>query len=127
MKRGDDDAGADMDPQPKTLVLHPLIGQTLSQYCIEGLLGEGGMGVVYRARDLKLQRPVALKLLPADLTADPERRKRFMLEARAAARISHPAIAQVYDVDEHEGTIFIAMELVEGKNVDELIGNRGLD
>jgi serine/threonine protein kinase len=127
MKRGGDDAGADMDPQPKTLVLHPLIGQTLSQYRIEDLLGEGGMGVVYRARDLKLQRPVALKLSPADLTADPERRKRFMLEARAAARISHPAIAQVYDVDEHEGTIFIAMELVEGKTVARLIENRELD
>ena len=124
MKRGDVVVGANMDPQAKTVVLDPLIGRTLSQYRIEGLLGQGGMGVVYRARDLKLQRPVALKLLPADLTADQERRKRFMLEARAAARISHPAIAQIYDVDEQEGTIFIAMELVEGKTIRTLIENR---
>jgi predicted Ser/Thr protein kinase len=116
-----------MNPRTKTVVLQPLVGQTLNQYRIEALLGQGGMGVVYRAHDLKLQRPVALKLLPADLTADPERRKRFLLEARAAARISHPAIAQVYDVDEHEGTIFIAMELVEGKTISELIQNRELD
>jgi serine/threonine protein kinase len=116
-----------MDPHAKTIVLHPLVGQTLSQYHIEGVLGQGGMGVVYRAHDLKLQRPVALKLLPAGLTGDPERRKRFLLEARAAARISHPAIAQVYDVDEHDGTIFIAMELVEGKTVQDVIGSRELD
>jgi serine/threonine protein kinase len=127
MKRGGVVLGANMDPQTKTSVLDPLIGRTLSQYRIEGLLGQGGMGVVYRARDLKLQRPVALKLLPADLTADQERRKRFMLEARAAARISHPAIAQIYDVDEQEGTIFIAMELVEGKTIRTLIENRELD
>ncbi len=116
-----------MDPLAKTVVLHSLIGQTLNQYHIEGVLGQGGMGVVYRASDLKLQRSVALKLLPADLTSNKERRKRFLLEARAAARISHPAIAQVYDVDEHEGMIFIAMELVEGKNIRDLIGNRELD
>jgi serine/threonine protein kinase len=116
-----------MDPQTKTTVQDPLIGRTLGQYRIEGFLGQGGMGVVYRARDLKLQRPVALKLLPADLTADQERRKRFMLEARAAARISHPAIAQIYDVDEQDGTIFIAMELVEGKTIRTLIENRELD
>ncbi|MCX6928951.1 MAG: serine/threonine-protein kinase, partial [Verrucomicrobia bacterium] len=85
------------------------------------------MGVVYRARDLKLQRSVALKVLPADLTADQEQRRRFMLEARAAARISHHAIAQVYDVDEHEGTIFIAMELVEGNTIRTLIDKRELD
>jgi serine/threonine protein kinase len=116
-----------MDPRAKTAVLHPLIGQTLGQYRVEGVLGQGGMGLVYRAHDLKLQRPVALKVLPPDLTGDLERRKRFLLEARAAARITHPAIAQVYDVDEHDGTIFIAMELVEGKTVQDLIGSRELD
>ena len=127
MKHAGVPGAANMDPQNKTIVLDPLIGRTLGQYRIEGFLGRGGMGVVYRARDLKLQRPVALKLLPAELTADPERRKRFMLEARAAARISHPAIAQIYDVDEHEGAIFIAMELVEGKTISTLIENRELD
>ena len=122
-----DDVGAHMEPEVKTVVLQPLVGRMLGQYQIEGLLGQGGMGVVYRARDLKLQRPVALKLLPSTLTADPERRKRFILEARAAARISHPAIAQVYDVDEDEGTFFIAMELVEGKTVQTLIERGELD
>jgi len=116
-----------MNLRTKTVVLHSWVGQTLNQYRIEAVLGQGGMGVVYRARDLKLQRPVALKLLPADLTSDNERRKRFLLEARAAARLSHPAIAQVYDVDEHEGTIFIAMELVEGRTICDLIQNRELD
>src|SRR2546426_96829 len=73
----------DMNPRVKTVVLHPLVGQTLNQYRIDSLLGQGGMGVVYRAHDLKLQRPVALKLLPTELTGDQERRKRFLLEARA--------------------------------------------
>jgi serine/threonine protein kinase len=127
MNEDADAVGGDMNARTKTVVLQPLVGQTLNQYRIEAVLGQGGMGVVYRAHDLKLQRSVALKLLPADLTADPERRKRFLLEARAAARISHPAIAQVYDVDEHEGTIFIAMELVEGKTISDLIQNRELD
>jgi serine/threonine protein kinase len=116
-----------MDRLSKTVVLPPSIGQTLKHYRLDGVIGEGGMGVVYRAQDLKLQRPVALKLLPTALTADVERRKRFLLEARAAARISHPAIAQVFDVDEHDGTFFIAMELVEGKTIRELIQNRQLD
>ncbi len=116
-----------MDALTKTLVLPPGIGQTLKHYRLDGVIGEGGMGVVYRAHDLKLQRPVAIKLLPTALTGDAERRKRFLLEARAAARISHPAIAQVYDVDEHDGTIFIAMEMVEGKTIRELIQNRQLD
>jgi predicted Ser/Thr protein kinase len=116
-----------MDPRAETAVLYPLVGQSLGQYRIESVLGQGGMGVVYRAQDLKLQRPVALKLLPTTVTGDPERRKRFLLEARAAARISHPAIAQVYDVDEHQGTIFIAMELVDGKTIGALLADRELD
>jgi serine/threonine protein kinase len=116
-----------MDALSKTLVLPPCAGQTLKHYRIDRVIGQGGMGVVYRAHDLKLQRPVALKLLPTELTADAERRKRFLLEARTAARISHPAIVQVYDVDEHNGTIFIAMEMVEGKTIRELIQNHQLD
>jgi serine/threonine protein kinase len=116
-----------MNARAKTLVLNPLVGQHLKQYRIDGVIGQGGMGVVYRAQDLKLQRPVALKLLPTELTADAERRKRFIFEARAAARISHPAIAQVFDVDEENGTFFIAMEMVEGKTVRDLIANGQLD
>lgn len=116
-----------MDPHTQTLPLHPLIGQTLKQYRFDSLLGQGGMGVVYRCHDVKLDRPVALKILAPELTADENRRKRFLREARAAARISHPCIAQVYDVDEHNGTTFIAMELVEGPTVRELIRNKELD
>lgn len=104
-----------------------MIGQSLKHYKIEQALGKGGMGVVYRARDLKLRRPVALKVLSAELTADHERRRRFLQEARSAARITHPAIAQVYDVDEQEGVTFIAMELVEGKTARQLITGRELD
>ena len=92
-----------MDAPTKTLVLVPWEGKTLKHYRIDGLIGQGGMGMVYRAHDLKLQRPVAIKVLPTELTADADRRKRFLLEARTAARVSHPAIAQVYDVDEHAG------------------------
>lgn len=117
-----------MDPRTQTAPLHDVIGKTLAgQYRVEGLLGQGGMGIVYRAQDLKLQRPVAVKLLPPELTSDPDRRKRFLLEARAAARINHPAIAQVYDVDEHEGTTFLAMELIDGRTVRELVQSRELD
>ncbi len=104
-----------------------LLGRTLGQYRVTALLGKGGMGVVYRAHDEKLHRQVALKLLAPDVVQDPERRKRFVLEARAAARITHPAIAQVYDVDEQDELIFIAMELVEGSSVRELIERKGLD
>ena len=104
-----------------------MVGQNLKHYRIDAALGQGGMGVVYRAQDLKLQRPIALKLLAPQLVQDAERRKRFFQEARAAARITHPAIAQIYDVDEVEGTIFIAMELVEGSTVRDLIRRRELD
>lgn len=118
-----------MEPntQTGTAVLYRVIGKTLGQYRVDGVLGQGGMGIVYRAYDLKLQRPVALKSLPPELTSDPDRRKRFLLEARAAARINHPAIAQVYDVDEFEETTFLAMELVDGRTVRQLIESRELD
>jgi len=91
-----------------------MIGRTLKHYEIEDRLGQGGMGVVYRARDTRLNRPVALKLLPPEFTEDADRRQRFLREARAACAVNHPAIAQVYDVDEAEGGVFFAMELVEG-------------
>ncbi len=104
-----------------------MIGQTLKQYTIEAILGKGGMGTVYRARDTRLQRPVALKVLSEDLTTDPDRRQRFFQEARAAAAITHPAIAQVYDVDEVDGITFIAMELVEGQTLRQLITGKDLD
>jgi predicted Ser/Thr protein kinase len=104
-----------------------MIGQAIKHYQVEELLGQGGMGVVYRARDTRLGRPVALKVLPPEFTRDQDRKGRFLQEARAAAAVTHPAIAQVYDVDEGPEGLFIAMELVEGKTVKALIQGRELD
>ena len=104
-----------------------MIGQTLKHYKIDELLGMGGMGVVYRAYDTRLHRPVALKLLKPELIADPNRKSRFLVEAQSAAAVTHPAIAQVYDVDEAGGSMFIAMEFVEGRTVGQLIVEGELD
>ena len=101
-----------------------MTGRAISHYRILDKLGEGGMGVVYRAEDLALQRTVALKLLPPELVSDPTRRDRFLKEARAASSINHPNIAQVYELGEDDGVHFIAMELVEGKTLRGL-GRRG--
>jgi len=104
-----------------------MIGRTLKHYRIESLLGQGGMGVVYKALDVRLQRPVALKMLAPGLVSDPERRTRFLREAQSAAVLNHPAIAQVYDIDEADDGIFIAMEYVDGKTVTRLIADGELD
>jgi predicted Ser/Thr protein kinase len=104
-----------------------MIGQAVKHYQVEELLGQGGMGVVYKARDTRLGRPVALKVLPPEFTRDEERKGRFLREARAAAAVTHPAIAQIYDVDEGPEGLFMAMELVEGKTVKSLIQGRELD
>jgi predicted Ser/Thr protein kinase len=104
-----------------------MIGRTFKHYLVEASLGKGGMGVVYKARDTRLERPVALKFLPAEFTADADRKRRFFQEARAASAVNHPAIAQIYDVDEADGQSFIAMELVEGKTVRALLQARELD
>jgi serine/threonine-protein kinase len=102
----------------------PLIGQTLSHYRIRERIGAGGMGVIYRAEDQSLRRPVALKVLPPDLVASDERRRRLLREARTGAAVVHPNIAAVHEVGEAEGNIFIAMELVEGETLRERIGGR---
>jgi predicted Ser/Thr protein kinase len=104
-----------------------MIGRSVKHYEVEERLGQGGMGVVYRAKDTRLGRPVALKVLPTEFTRDPDRKARFIQEARAAAAVNHPAIAQIYDVDEDENGVFIAMELVAGKTVKALIQGRELD
>ena len=104
-----------------------MIGRTLKHYKIESLLGQGGMGIVYKAVDVRLERPVALKMLTPDLVSNPDRRTRFLREARSAAALTHPAIAQVYDIDEADGGIFIAMEYVDGKTVSRLIAGGELD
>jgi len=92
-------------------------GQTLSQYEILGPLGAGGMGEVWRARDTRLAREVAIKVLPADVAADEDRLRRFEREARALASLSHPHVAQVFGIDTVDGTTFMAMELVPGEDL----------
>jgi len=104
-----------------------MIGTVLKHYRIETQLGKGGMGVVYRARDTRLDRLVALKMITPGLVTNPERRSRLLLEARSAAAVSHPAIAQVYDIDEVDGNLFIAMEYVDGRNVSKIIADGELD
>ena len=103
-----------------------MIGRTISHYEVIEKLGEGGMGVVYKARDSHLKRFVALKVLPPEKVADPERKHRFVQEARSASALNHPNIVTVYDIDQSDGIDFIAMEYVEGKTLDELIGRKGL-
>ena len=103
------------------------VGSRLGHYDVTAKIGQGGMGEVYRACDTRLDRPVALKVLKSELVADRDRRQRFIREARSAAATTHPAIAQIYDVDEQDSTIFIAMEFVEGRTLRELIAARELD
>jgi len=103
-----------------------MIGRTLAHYRILEKLGEGGMGVVYQARDTHLDRLVALKVLPHDTTADPERKRRFVLEAKSASALNHPHIVTVHDVASAEGVDFIVMECVSGKTLGQAIGRKGL-
>lgn len=103
-----------------------MIGTTLSHYHVLEKLGEGGMGVVYKARDVRLERLVALKVLPAGKVSDPERRRRFVQEARAASALNHPGIVSVHEIDEADGVHFIAMELVEGRTLASALGRNGL-
>ena len=99
----------------------PHIGRTLSHYEIQGLINRGGMGIVYRALDINLGRQVALKLLPPSLVADPERRRRFVQEARTAATLEHPHVAAVYEIGEAGDVTFIAMELIRGETLGALL------
>ncbi|MBK9315605.1 MAG: serine/threonine protein kinase [Acidobacteria bacterium] len=96
-----------------------IIGQTLGHYRVDILLGSGGMGSVYQAQDINLNRRVALKLLPSYLTIDPNRMQRFE-EAQAASALNHPNIITIYDVGESEAGRFIVMELVEGRTLSSL-------
>jgi serine/threonine protein kinase len=98
-----------------------MISQTICHYKILEKLGEGGMGVVYKAQDLKLTRTVALKFLPLGLEAHQAERDRFLQEARAAAILNHPNICTIHDIAEHEGQQFIVMEYVDGKTLRETI------
>jgi formylglycine-generating enzyme required for sulfatase activity/dienelactone hydrolase len=100
-----------------------MIGRTVSHYQILEQIGGGGMGVVYKAQDTKLHRPVALKFLPPEYTRDPEAKQRFMHEARAASSLQHPNICTIHDVDQtDDGQLFIVMDLYEGETLRSKIG-----
>src|SRR5687767_14689250 len=96
-------------------------GQTLGRYRIESKLGEGGMGVVYKARDIGLGRRVAIKVLPANKVADQARKQRFVQEAKAASALNHPNIITIYDIGSDDGVDFMVMEYVAGSTLAEII------
>ena len=101
-------------------------GARLGVYEVVSRIGIGGMGEVYRACDVRLDRPVAVKILRPEITGDQERKQRFIHEAKAASALNHPNIVTVYDIGETDGTDFIVMEFVDGKTLGELIGKKGL-
>ena len=103
-----------------------LLGRTIGRFEILSELGRGGMAVVYRARQTDLERTVALKVLPATFTVDPERRQRFEREARAVAALNHPNIVTIYSVEEVQEVHFLTMELVEGRPLVDVIARDGL-
>ena len=111
-----------MTNKPETFTRsNKLIGQKILHYKIVEKLGEGGMGVVYKARDIKLERTVAIKFLPQIITANVDERKRFETEAKAAAALNHPNIATIYAIEEARNKMFIVMEYIEGQELKDII------
>src|SRR5262249_30058484 len=107
------------DTRPVSRSTDPFVGRVLSHYRLEERLGAGGMGMLYRATDLKLGRPVAIKLLARHLVSDETAKARFIREARAASALDHPNITNVYEVGEENGELFIAMAFYEGETLKQ--------
>jgi serine/threonine protein kinase len=132
------DCGSKLFPSPEVIFSKTMTVETpikvlstgkifADKYAIFGEIGRGGMGIVYKAEDIRLKRMVALKFLPAELSAYPEAKERFVREARAAAALSHPNICTIHEVEEVEGQSYIAMEYVEGQNLRQKIVKGPMD